>query len=75
MVKHLESSFNKRYTICKLIENEHIFLKKRKFNKIRKGHKSKWAMTDEEHFEILIEIFDIIPRKSCKIIKKETSLF
>ncbi|PEW72764.1 arylamine N-acetyltransferase [Bacillus cereus] len=66
IVHHPESPFNKGHIICKLTEDGHVSLTKRNFTKTRKGHKIKRAITEEEYYQILTEVFDIAPHKYCE---------
>ncbi|HHL4886876.1 TPA: arylamine N-acetyltransferase [Bacillus thuringiensis] len=63
IVEHPESPFNKGYIICKLIEDGHISLTKRNFTETKKGKKRKQAIHEEEFYQILTEVFNIIPNK------------
>lgn len=63
IITHPESPFNKGYIICKLIEGGHISLTKRSFTETKKGQKRKRAINEEEYYQILTEVFDIVPNK------------
>ncbi|WII35285.1 arylamine N-acetyltransferase family protein [Paenibacillus thiaminolyticus] len=63
IITHPESPFNKGYIICKLIEGGHISLTKRSFTETKKGQKRKRTINEEEYYQILREVFDIVPNK------------